>query len=160
MCIAPLLTRWRKKYISTAQLAFEVGCEVLVLSEVTWPVVTSVTWPRRGFHSVRPSATGSWVFPPFFRVFSDMLCSTPRPRSIGELKSEKIWKILKKGKLNCEKIWKTQKKGKLNSDKIWTMWKKIVKWYGNYRRNPSWIVKSFGKYRRKLWNDMENMDEK
>jgi hypothetical protein len=23
----------------------------------------------------------------------------------------------------------------------------------------SWIVKRFGKYRRKLWNDMENMEE-
>ena len=23
----------------------------------------------------------------------------------------------------------------------------------------SWIVKRFGKYRRKLWNDMENMDD-
>jgi hypothetical protein len=34
-----------------------------------------------------------------------MLCSTPLPRSIGELKSEKIWEIWKKGKLNSEKIW-------------------------------------------------------
>jgi hypothetical protein len=34
-----------------------------------------------------------------------MLCSTPRPRSIGELKGEKIWEIWKKGKLNSEKIW-------------------------------------------------------
>jgi hypothetical protein len=54
---------------------------------------------------VRPSATESWVFPSFFRVFLDMLCSTPLPRSIGELKSEKIWEIWKKGKLNSEKIW-------------------------------------------------------
>ena len=124
MCIAPLLTRWRKKYIGTAQLAFAVGCEVLVLSEVTWPVVTSVTWPRRGFRSVRPSATGSWVFPPFFRVFSDMLCSTPRPRSIGELKSKKIWEIWKKSKLNSEKIWKILKKSKLNCEEIWKTLKK------------------------------------
>ena len=50
----------------------------------------------------------------------------------------------------------------------------IVKWYGKYRRkvsrivkryekygrNPSWIVKRFGKYRRKLWKDMKNMEEK
>jgi hypothetical protein len=35
-----------------------------------------------------------------------------------------------------------------------------VKWYGNYQRKKSWIVKRFGKYRRKLWNDMENMEEK
>jgi hypothetical protein len=27
-------------------------------------------------------------------------------------------------------------------------------------RNPSWIVKRFGKYRRKLWKDMKNMEEK
>jgi hypothetical protein len=32
--------------------------------------------------------------------------------------------------------------------------------YGQYGRNSSWIVKRFGKYRRKLWNDMENMEEK
>ena len=32
--------------------------------------------------------------------------------------------------------------------------------YGQYgRKNPSWTVKRFGKYRRKLWNDMENMEE-
>jgi hypothetical protein len=29
----------------------------------------------------------------------------------------------------------------------------------NYERKISWIVKRFWKYRRKLWNDMENMDE-
>jgi hypothetical protein len=34
----------------------------------------------------------------------------------------------------------------------------IVKWYGNYERKVSWIVN--GKYRRKLWNDMENREEK
>jgi hypothetical protein len=34
-----------------------------------------------------------------------------------------------------------------------------VKRYGNYERKISWIVIRFGKYRRKLWNDMENMDE-
>jgi rRNA maturation protein Nop10 len=32
-----------------------------------------------------------------------------------------------------------------------------VKWYGG---DPSWIVKRFGKYRRKLWKDMKNMEEK
>jgi hypothetical protein len=36
----------------------------------------------------------------------------------------------------------------------------IVKRYEKYGRNPSWIVKRFGKYERKLWNDMENMEEK
>ena len=46
---------------------------------------------------------------------------------------------------NCEMIWKIQKK--------------LVKRYGNYKRNINLIVKRFGKYRRKLWNDMANMDE-
>ena len=49
-----------------------------------------------------------------------------------------------------------------------------VKWYGKYGRKVSWIVKWYGKeggkacrlairyakYRRKLWNDMENMEER
>ena len=35
----------------------------------------------------------------------------------------------------------------------------MVKRYGNNGRKTSRIVKRFGKYRRKLWNDMENMDE-
>ena len=30
----------------------------------------------------------------------------------------------------------------------------------NNGRKISWIVKWFGKYRRKLWNDRENMEEK
>ena len=34
-----------------------------------------------------------------------------------------------------------------------------MKWYGKYGRKVSWIVKSFGKHRRKLWNDMENMEK-
>jgi hypothetical protein len=42
-------------------------------------------------------------------------------------------------------IWKTCKKGKFNSEMIWKIWKKIVKRYE--------------KYRRKLWNDMENAEE-
>jgi hypothetical protein len=91
-------------------------------SDVTGSDVCHVT--PKGFRSVRPSATGSWVFPPFFRVFSDMLCSTPRPRSIGELKSKKIWEIWKKSKLNSEKIWKILKKSKLNCEKIWKTLKK------------------------------------
>jgi hypothetical protein len=32
--------------------------------------------------------------------------------------------------------------------------------YGNYGRKVSWIVKRLGKFRRKLWNDMENMEER
>jgi hypothetical protein len=35
------------------------------------------------------------------------------------------------------------------------MWKR----YGNYGRKVSWIVKTFGKYRRKLWKDMKNMEK-
>ena len=34
----------------------------------------------------------------------------------------------------------------------------IVKSYGNYGRKVSWIVKRFGKYRRKQWKDKENME--
>ena len=34
-----------------------------------------------------------------------------------------------------------------------------MKWYEKYGRNPSWIVKRYGKYSRKLWNDIENMEE-
>ena len=39
----------------------------------------------------------------------------------------------------------------------------IVKWYGKYGTKVSWIVKGygkFGKYRRKLWKDTKNMEEK
>ena len=35
-----------------------------------------------------------------------------------------------------------------------------MKRYEKYGRNPSWIVKWFWKYRRKLWNDMENIEER
>jgi hypothetical protein len=35
-----------------------------------------------------------------------------------------------------------------------------VKRYGKWERKVSWIVKWYGKYKRKLWNDMENMEEK
>ena len=39
----------------------------------------------------------------------------------------------------------------------------IVKLYGKYGTKVSWIVKwygQFGKYRRKLWKDTKNMEEK
>jgi hypothetical protein len=43
----------------------------------------------------------------------------------------------------------------------------IVKCYAKYERKVIWNVKwygkygiRFGKYRRKLWNDLENMEEK
>jgi hypothetical protein len=35
-----------------------------------------------------------------------------------------------------------------------------VKRHGNYGRKEGWIVKWYGKYRSKLWNDMEIMEEK
>ena len=47
---------------------------------------------------------------------------------------------------NSKMIWKIWKKRKLDSDKIWKIWEKIVKLYG--------------KYGRKLRNDMEIMDER
>jgi hypothetical protein len=31
--------------------------------------------------------------------------------------------------------------------------------FGEHGRNPCWIVKRFRKYARKLWNDMEDMEE-
>ena len=34
-----------------------------------------------------------------------------------------------------------------------------MKCYGKYGRKVSWMVNRFGKYRRKLWNDMGNTDE-
>jgi hypothetical protein len=41
---------------------------------------------------------------------------------------------------------------------------RIVSWkvirFGKHGIKESLIVKSFGKYGRKLWNDMENMEEK
>ena len=37
-------------------------------------------------------------------------------------------------------------------------WK--VKRYGNYGRKVGWIMKWYGKYWGKLWNDMENMEER
>ena len=67
--------------------------------------------------------------------------------------------------MNIEKICKIQK--------IWKIWKKIVKWFGKYRRKASWIVKIYGNYGRKVswnvkwygnygrkfWNDMEIKEE-
>ena len=38
--------------------------------------------------------------------------------------------------------------------------KVLVKSYGKYGRKASWIVERYEKYGRKLWNDMENMEEK
>ena len=46
-----------------------------------------------------------------------------------------------------------------NSLKIWKIWKKIMKWYGKYRRKVGWIVKRFGKYGRKDGKDMKNTED-
>ena len=35
-----------------------------------------------------------------------------------------------------------------------------MKKYEKYGRNPNLIVKRFGKYRRRFWNDIEHMEEK
>jgi hypothetical protein len=35
-----------------------------------------------------------------------------------------------------------------------------VKWYGKYGRKTSQIMKRVGKYSRKLWKYMKNMEEK
>ena len=35
-----------------------------------------------------------------------------------------------------------------------------MKRYGKYRRKVSWRVKRYGKCGRKLWNDIENMEER
>jgi hypothetical protein len=32
--------------------------------------------------------------------------------------------------------------------------------FGEHGRNPRWKVKRVGKYGRKLWNDVENLEEK
>jgi hypothetical protein len=37
-----------------------------------------------------------------------------------------------------------------NGEMIWKIWKKIVERHGHYGRNPSTIVKRYGKYRRKV----------
>ena len=74
---------------------------------------------------------------------------TVKNMEIMEEKLVEEWKDLENTEENCEMRWKIWSKSKLNSDKIWKVWKKI-----------SLIVKWFGKYRRKLWNDGENMAEK
>jgi hypothetical protein len=78
------------------------------------------------------------------------------------LKSEMIWKR----KIQKKIVKRYEKYGRNPS---WN-----VKWYGKYGRKVSWIVKWYGKQGRKagriavrygtnwrkLWNDMENMEER
>jgi hypothetical protein len=35
-----------------------------------------------------------------------------------------------------------------------------LKRFGKFGRRASWIVKWYGNYGRKLWNDMENIEER
>jgi hypothetical protein len=42
----------------------------------------------------------------------------------------------------------------------WSVTNERTIWYRKYGRKVSWIVKWFGKYRRKLWKDMKNMEER
>ena len=46
-----------------------------------------------------------------------------------------------------------------NSEKMGKIQTKIGKRYDKYGTKVSWIVKRFEKYRRELWNDMENMEQ-
>jgi hypothetical protein len=75
------------------------------------------------------------------------------------LNSEKIWKIQQKIVKRYEKYgrkvsWNVKWYGKYGRKVGW-----IVKWCEPLGRNPSWIVIIFGKYRRTLWSDRENMEE-
>jgi hypothetical protein len=67
----------------------------------------------------------------------------------GKLKSEKIWIIWK------NPSWNVKRYGNYGRKVSW-----IVKRYGKYGRKVGWIVKWYGKYGGKLWNDMENMEER
>ena len=67
-----------------------------------------------------------------------------------EEREVEYWKDLENREENCEKIGKVQKKSKLKREMIWKIWKKIVKWYGKYRRKARWIVKRYENYGRKV----------
>jgi hypothetical protein len=54
---------------------------VVVQNVVQVPLLPFGHVTPKGLPWVRACTTGSWGFPPFFLVFSDMLCSNPRPRS-------------------------------------------------------------------------------
>ena len=73
---------------------------------------------------------------------------------------EMIWKIRKKivkwsGKYRRKASWIVKRYGQCGRKVGW-----IVKWYGKYGIKVSWNVKWSGKYGRKLWNDMENIEER
>jgi hypothetical protein len=59
-------------------------CTTTIVQNVSLHIIDRATGSDvtpKGFPRVRACPTGSWGFPPLFRVFSDMLCSTPRLRS-------------------------------------------------------------------------------
>ena len=61
-----------------------------------------------------------------------------------------LWKDMEENSVEIQfEKWKDMESMEENIEKIWKMRKKIVKWYGNYRRKASWIVKRYEKYVRK-----------
>ena len=58
-----------------------------------------------------------------YRALNDRTVKDCFPQK-RKLKSERIWKLWKKGRLNCEMIGEIWKKSKLNSEKIWKIQKK------------------------------------
>jgi hypothetical protein len=63
-----------------------------------------------------------------------------------------VWKDLENTEENCETYGRNLKwYGRIVS--------RIVIRYGQYGRKASWNVKWYEIYGRKLWNDMENMEE-
>jgi hypothetical protein len=84
---------------------------------------------------------------------------TPNNLTTGKSKliitTGKLWKWFGKYR---RKLWKGRENMEENGEKIGKIWKKIVKWFENYGRKASQMVKRFGKYRRKYWKDRENME--
>jgi hypothetical protein len=73
----------------------------------------------------------------------------------GQYGRKACWRVKRDEKYGRNPSWIVIRYGQYGRKASW-----IVKIYEKYGRNPSSIVKRFGKCRRKLWNDMENMEEK
>jgi len=86
----------------------------------------------------------SWIVKRYGKYEGKASWIVKRDENYG--RNDEQWKDLGNADENSKKIGKILKKSKLNNEK--------------YGRNQSWIVIRFGKYRRKLWNDMENMEER
>ena len=74
----------------------------------------------------------------------------------GKYRRKASWIVKWYGKYG-RKLWndlENMEESQVENDKIGQIWKKgklkSKKRFGNYGRNRSWIVKRFGKYRRKL----------